>query len=166
MDYFKLGQITAPVGIKGEMRVYPYTDDITRFSAVKTLIVEGEKEARSIEKLRSDKNLLVIKLSGIDDRNTSESYRGKNLLVSKEDFSLSEDVYFAEDIIGIKVIDEDEHNVGIVKNILNKPGQDIYEIEKPDGKSFMLPAVKEFVLEINPEKGCMKVHLIEGISDL
>jgi len=166
MEYFKLGQITSPVGIKGEMRVYPYTDDTTRFSAVKTILVEGEKEPRRLEKSRPDKNLVVIKLSGIDDRNASELYRGKNLLVNKEDFPLDEDVFFADDIVGIEVYTEDGQRVGKVSNILNKPNQDIYEIEKEDGKSFMLPAVKEFVLDVNVSEGKMTVHLIDGIMDL
>lgn len=166
MEYFKLGQITSPVGIKGEMRVYPYTDDTTRFSAVKTILVEGEKEPRKLEKYRPDKNLVVIKLSGIDDRNASELYRGKNLLVNKEDFPLDEDVFFADDIVGIEVYTEDGQRVGKVSNILNKPNQDIYEIEKEDGKSFMLPAVKEFVLDVNVSEGKMTVHLIDGIMDL
>lgn len=166
MEYFKLGQITSPVGIKGEMRVYPYTDDTTRFSAVKTILVEGEKEPRKLEKSRPDKNLVVIKLSGIDDRNASELYRGKNLLVNKEDFPLDEDVFFADDIVGIEVYTEDGQRVGKVSNILNKPNQDIYEIEKEDGKSFMLPAVKEFVLDVNVSEGKMTVHLIDGIMDL
>lgn len=166
MDYFKLGQITSPVGIKGEMRVYPYTDDTTRFSAVKTILVEGEKEPRTLEKSRPDKNLVVIKLSGIDDRNASELYRGKNLFVNKEDFPLDEDVFFADDIIGIEVFSEDGQRVGKVINILNKPNQDIYEIEKADGNSFMLPAVKEFIVDVDTKEGKMTVHLIDGITDL
>ena len=166
MEYFKLGQITSPVGIKGEMRVYPYTDDTTRFSAVKTILVEGEKEPRKLEKSRPDKNLVVIKLSGIDDRNASELYRGKNLFVDKADFPLDDDVFFADDIIGIEVFGDDGRKIGTVKNILNKPNQDIYEIEQEDGKCFMLPAVKEFVIDVDTDEGRMTVHLIDGITDL
>ena len=166
MEYFKLGQITSPVGIKGEMRVYPYTDDTTRFSAVKTILVDGEKEPRRLERFRRDKNLVVIKLSGIDDRNASELYRGKNLFVDKKDFPLEEDVFFADDIVGIEVYSEDGKRVGKVTDILNKPNQDIYEIETQEGKTFMLPAVKEFVLDIDTSEGKMTVHLIDGITDL
>ena len=166
MEYFKLGQITSPVGIKGEMRVYPYTDDTTRFSAVKTILVDGEKEPRRLERFRRDKNLVVIKISGIDDRNASELYRGKNLFVDKKDFPLEEDVFFADDIVGIEVYSEDGKRVGKVIDILNKPNQDIYEIETQEGKTFMLPAVKEFVLDIDTSEGKMTVRLIDGITDL
>jgi len=166
MDLFKIGQITAPVGIRGEIRVYPYTEEMTRFSAVKTLLIEGEKEPRGVEKFRQDKNLVVIKLSGIDDRNTSELLRGKNLFVDKKDFCLDDNSYYTEDLIGMNVIDDKGNSVGLLKSINANPAHDLYEIEKPDGGSFMLPAVKQFILSVDTENKQITVHLIDGISDL
>ena len=166
MEYFKIGKITAPVGIKGEIRVYPYTDEITRFSAVKELTVEGEEAVRSVEKFRVDKNMVVLKLSGIDDRNTSETYRNKNLLMDKEEFDLDEDVFYADDLIGMEVFDESGNLLGELSDILNKPTQDLYEVSCGDGKSFVIPAVKEFILDVDTEENKMVVHLIDGLMDL
>lgn len=166
MEYFKIGKITAPVGIKGEIRVYPYTNEITRFSAVKELTVEGEEAVRSVEKFRVDKNMVVLKLSGIDDRNTSETYRNKNLLVDKEEFDLDEDVFYADDLIGMEVFDESGNLLGELSDILNKPTQDLYEVSCGDGKSFVIPAVKEFILDVDTEENKMVVHLIDGLMDL
>ena len=166
MEYFKIGQITAPVGIKGEIRVYPYTDEITRFSAVKELIVDGEKTPRTVEKFRKDKNMVVLKLSGIDDRNTSETFRNKDLFVDKEDFVLDEDVYYVEDLIGMKVFDEEEKEIGEIIDVINNPTQDLYRIKTRDEKEFSLPAVDEFIIDIDLDENKMTVHLVEGITDL
>ena len=166
MEYFKIGKITAPVGIKGEIRVYPYTDEITRFSAVKELTVEGEQTVRTVEKFRADKNMVVLKLSGIDDRNTSETYRNKFLLVDKEKFELEEDVFYADDLIGMEVYDEEGKLIGELTDILNKPTQDLYEISYGEDKKFVIPAVKEFILDVNIDENKMTVHLIDGLMDL
>lgn len=166
MDLFKIGQITAPVGIKGEIRVYPYTEEMTRFSAVEKLLIEGEKYFRAVEKFRRDKNLAVIKLEGIDDRNMSEMLRGKNLFVNKEDFSLEEDSYYTEDLIGMRVVNDNGEAIGILKGIVSNPAHDLYEIEKNDGKTFMLPAVKQFILAVDTDTKTITVNLIEGISEI
>ena len=166
MEYFKIGKITAPVGIKGEIRVYPYTDEITRFSAVKELTVEGAETVRTVEKFRADKNMVVLKLSGIDDRNTSETYRNKFLLVDKEKFELEDDVFYADDLIGMEVYDEEGKLIGELTDILNKPTQDLYEISYGEEKKFVIPAVKEFILDVNIDENKMTVHLIDGLMDL
>ncbi len=166
MEYFKIGKITAPVGIKGEMRVYPYTDETARFSAVKEFTVEGEETARAVEKFRADKNMVVLKLSGIDDRNTSEAYRNKFLLVDKERFDLEDDVYYADDLIGMKVYAEEGELIGELTDILNKPTQDLYEVTCSKDKKFVIPAVKEFILDVNIDENKMTVRLIDGLADL
>ncbi|MCQ2552452.1 MAG: ribosome maturation factor RimM, partial [Clostridia bacterium] len=106
MSLFKLGQITSPVGIKGEVRVYPYFSDITRFSDIKTVLLD-EKECQVLS-YRIDKNMLVVKLDGITDRNAAETLRNKFLYVPKENFKNPEGTYFVEDLIGVKVYDEND----------------------------------------------------------
>ena len=165
MDRIKLGQVTAPVGIKGEIRVYPYLEQ-TRFSALKKLHVEGLGD-RKIEKIRQDRNLLVIKLEGIPDRNAAEALRGKILYLPEGDsLDLGEDTYLVDDLKGMEVVDEKGSRIGTLKDVLSRPVQDLYEIEKSDGSSFLLPAVRAFVLEVDTGSGKITVRLPEGIDQL
>ena len=164
MDRIKLGQVTAPVGIKGEIRVYPYLEQ-TRFSDIKRMCVEGLPPAE-VQKLRADKAMLVIKLSGIDDRNTAETLRGKILYLPEgDDLDLGEDTYYVDELVGMTVIEENGSSVGTLKSVITRPAQDLYEIEA-GGKSFLLPAVKEFILKVDIQSRKITVHLPEGITEL
>jgi 16S rRNA processing protein RimM len=166
MDSFRLGQITAPVGIKGEIRVYPYPEYVRRFNDIRELFIEGEKEKRTVEKCRMDKNMLVLKLSGINDRNTSELMRGKHLSLPKAEIELEDNDYFIDDLVGMDVLDESGKKLGVLKDVVSNISQDRYLIEGLDGRSFELPAVREFIIDVNTSEKTMIVRLIEGITDL
>ena len=162
MDIIKLGKITAPQGIKGEVRVYPYTDKLTRFSEIEAVLLNG-KRCR-IQKVRYMKNMAVLKLEGIDDRNAAEAVRNQELLLSREDlWEQPEDTYFVDDLVGCRVVSEDGTPVGTLKTIHSRPAQDLYEIEKTGGSTFLLPAVKEFVRGVDIENKTITIHLIEGL---
>ena len=162
MDTIKLGKITAPQGIKGEVRVYPYTDELTRFSEIESVLLDGQK--RKIQNARYMKNMAVLKLEGIDDRNAAETIRGKELLLSKEDlWEQPEDTYFIDDLLGCSVDSEDGSSVGTLKSIISRPAQDLYEIERADGSTFLLPAVKEFIKNVDLDNRIITIHLINGL---
>lgn len=164
-DLIKVGQVSSPQGIKGEVNVYPYTDELERFSQFESVILDGKKLA--IEKVRYAKNMAVIKLEGVDDRNASEKLRGKDLFIRRENLpEQPEDVYFIQDLIGMSVMNEAGCYVGELVEVNQNSAQDIYIIKRSDGSSFMLPAVKEFVRKVDIEQGCMTVHLIEGLPNL
>lgn len=162
MDTIKLGKITAPQGIKGEVRVYPYTDELTRFSEIESVLLDGQK--RKIQNARYMKNMAVLKLEGVDDRNMAESLRNKELLLAKEDlWEQPEDTYFIDDLLGCAVASEDGADVGTLKNIISRPAQDLYEIERADGSTFLLPAVKEFIKNVDLDSKTITIHLINGL---
>ena len=162
MDTIKLGKITAPQGIKGEVRVYPYTDELTRFSEIEAVLLDGQK--RKIQNARYMKNMAVLKLEGVDDRNMAESLRNKELLLAKEDlWEQPEDTYFIDDLVGCDVVSEDGDSVGTLKNIISRPAQDLYEIERADGSTFLLPAVKEFIKNVDLDNKTIIIHLINGL---
>ena len=162
MDIIKLGKITAPQGIKGEVRVYPYTDKPTRFSEIEAVLLNGRR--CRIEKARYMKNMAVLKLEGIDDRNAAEAVRNRELLLPREElWKQPEDTYFVDDLVGCAVVSEDGAPVGTLKTIHSRPAQDLYEIEKEDGSSFLLPAVKEFIRSVDPQNKTITIHLIEGL---
>lgn len=161
MDKIKLGKITAPQGVKGEFRVFPYTDEITRFSEIPYVLIDGLKH--KISKARYQKNLVVLKVEGVEDRNAAEALRGKELLLNREDMWVQpENTYFIEDLIGMTIVsDEDGKEIGKLVKVIQNSSQDVYEINTGNG-SFLLPAVKEFIKSVDVENKLMKVHLIEG----
>ncbi len=162
MDTIKLGKITAPQGIKGEVRVYPYTDELTRFSEIEAVLLDGQK--RKIQNARYMKNMAVLKLEGVDDRNMAESLRNKELLLAKEDlWEQPEDTYFIDDLVGCAVVSEDGAPVGALRSIISRPAQDLYEIERADGSTFLLPAVKEFIKNVDLDNKTITIHLINGL---
>ena len=162
METIKLGKITAPQGIKGEVRVYPYTDEPTRFSEIEAVLLNGQK--RRIQKVRYMKNMAVLKLEGIDDRNAAEAIRNQELLLSKEDlWQQDADTYFIDDILGSLVLDEDGTPVGVLKQVHSRPAHDLYEIERPDRSTFLIPAVKEFIRNVDLDDRRITIHLIDGL---
>ena len=162
MDIIKLGKITAPQGIKGEVRVYPYTDKPTRFSEIEAVLLDGRR--CRIEKARYMKNMVILKLEGIDDRNAAETMRNRELLLPREElWKQPEGTYFVDDLVGCAVVSEDGAPVGTLKTIHSRPAQDLYEIERADGSSFLLPAVKEFIKDVKTDEKIIVIHLIEGL---
>jgi 16S rRNA processing protein RimM len=166
-DYIELGKITAPVGIKGELRVFPYTDEQTRFSAVKKLLAGGREYA--VESVRYQKDMVVLKLKGVDDRNAAEALRNQLLTISRDDiWDNPEDTYFVKDLVGMKVVSEDGKPIGTLSNVLENPAHDLYEISPEDTSkpAFLVPAVKEFILDVDLENRVMTIHLMEGLDSL
>lgn len=166
MDKVKLGQITAPVGIKGEVKVFPYVDDLSRFYDITDVFVGENEDMFSVEKIRFDKGMAVIKFKEVPDRNCAELQRNKYLYLNKEDYDLEEDQYFLDELIGCKVISQDGEVLGVLSSVLqNTTIQDTYEIKKPDGKTFLVPAVKEFIRNIDLANKTITITLIEGLMD-
>jgi 16S rRNA processing protein RimM len=164
MDYVKLGKITAPVGIRGEVRVYPFTDEADRFSQIPSVMIG----ARSYDILsaRYQKDMVVLKLSGVDDRNAAESLRGQELLLPRDLlWEMPENTYFIRDLIGMTVKTPEGGVVGTLTDVLQGPRQDVYEIADEAGHSFLIPAVGEFILEVDLSARTMTVRLIEGMMD-
>jgi len=164
-DKIKIGVITAAVGIKGEVRVMPFTDTPERFRQVKFLEMDGKRVA--VQSGRVMKNMAVIKLQGVNTRNDAELLRSKELWIDRKDlWKVPANTYFVQDLEGCSVFLEDGSPLGKLTRVVPNPGNDLYEITKEDGKTFLLPAVKEFVKAVDVEKKSVTVHLIEGLEDL
>ena len=165
MSKIELGQITSAVGIKGEVRVYPYTDEPGRFRQIKELELDGKYVG--IESVRYQKNMVILKLSSIPDRNAAEAARGKKLYLDRERlWEVPENTYFVEDLIGMRVIRRDGSFCGTLKEVVGNPAHDMYRIEREDGKSFLLPAVSQFIADVDTDGRVMTVDLIEGLEEL
>ncbi len=162
----QVGVITQTHGIRGEVKVFPTTDDAGRFKKLKEVIVETEKErlTMEIEGVKFFKQYAILKFKGFDSINDMEKYKGAKLLVSREKaVRLKKDEYFVADLIGMQVVTEDGAPLGNLKNVLETGANDVYVVEMEEGKEALLPAIKECILKIDMEKAVMTVHIMDGL---
>ncbi|MBE6033046.1 MAG: 16S rRNA processing protein RimM [Clostridiales bacterium] len=164
MEKLRLGQITGAVGLKGEVRVYPYTDYKEKFEELPHVLM-GEKK-HSIQNVRYQKNMAILKLSGVNDRTAAEACKGEFLFIDRADAPpLPEDTYYVADLLGLAVIEEDGTPVGKLADVIQNSAQDLYVVEDEEGKRFSIPAVGAFIRGINVEEGFIRVHLIPGLRE-
>ena len=159
-DLLQVGIITSTHGVRGEVKVYPTTDDPRRFRRLKEVVLDTGREKLNleIEGVKFFKQFVILKFKGLDNINDIEKYRQKSLYVTRKNaVRLQRDEYFIADLIGLKVQDEDGKELGTVK---------VYEVEMADGKSLLLPAIKQCILNVDVENGTMQVHVLEGLLDL
>ena len=168
-DLLQVGIITSTHGVRGEIKVYPTTDDPRRFRRLKEVVLDTGKEKMNleIEGVKFFKQFVILKFKGLDNINDIEKYRQKSLYVTRKNaVRLQRDEYFIADLIGLKVQDEDGKELGTVKDVIETGANDVYEVEMADGKSLLLPAIKQCILNVDVENGMMQVHVLEGLLDL
>jgi len=168
-DLLQVGIITSTHGVRGEVKVYPTTDDPRRFRRLKEVVVDTGREKLNleIEGVKFFKQFVILKFKGLDNINDIEKYRQKSLYVTRKNaVRLQRDEYFIADLIGLKVQDEDGTELGTVKDVIETGANDVYEVEMADGRSLLLPAIKQCILNVDVENGMMQVHVLEGLLDL
>lgn len=168
-DLLQVGIIASTHGVRGEVKVYPTTDDPRRFRRLKEVVLDTGKEKMNleIEGVKFFKQFVILKFKGLDNINDIEKYRQKSLYVTRKNaVRLQRDEYFIADLIGLKVQDEDGKELGTVKDVIETGANDVYEVEMTDGKSLLLPAIKQCILNVDVENGTMQVHVLEGLLDL
>ena len=168
-DLLQVGIITSTHGVRGEVKVYPTTDDPRRFRRLKEVVLDTGKEKMNleIEGVKFFKQFVILKFKGLDNINDIEKYRQKSLYVTRKNaVRLQRDEYFIADLIGLKVQDEDGKELGTVKDVIETGANDVYEVEMADGKSLLLPAIKQCILNVDVENGKMQVYVLEGLLDL
>ena len=168
-DLLQVGIITSTHGVRGEVKVYPTTDDPRRFRRLKEVVLDNGREKKNleIEGVKFFKQFVILKFKGLDNINDIEKYRQKSLYVTRKNaVRLQRDEYFIADLIGLKVQDEDGTELGTVKDVIETGANDVYEVEMADGRSLLLPAIKQCILNVDVENGMMQVHVLEGLLDL
>lgn len=165
MEKIKIGKIVNAVGLKGEVKVYNYSDSDEVYH--RTPRIFAEDKLLDIENIRMQKNMVILKLSGIDDRNAAEAAKGRDLYITEDDLpDLPEGQFYVRDLIGMTVVTVDGDNIGKVSDVIQNTAQDIFEVEKEDGNKVLIPNVDEFVLNIDAEERMIEVRLIDGLLDL
>lgn len=164
----RVGVITSTHGVRGEVKVFPTTDDAKRFKTLKKVILDGREPLElSIEQVKFFKNMVILKFKGYDNINDVETWRQRDLLITRDQaVELKEDEHFITDLIGLTVVNEEEAVLGRVKDVLETGANDVYVVELTGGKELLLPAIKDCILNVDLEGGRMKVHVLDGLMDL
>ena len=167
-ELLQVGVITTTHGVRGEVKVFPTTDDPARFKKLKKVILDDGKSRREVEirSVRFFKNMVILSFQGIDTMNDAEKLRQAKLFVTRENaVKLKKDEYFIADLIGLKVVTGDGESFGTLKDVLATGANDVYVVERPDTSEVLLPAIKECILNVDMEQGCISVHIMDGLLD-
>ena len=165
MEKILIGKIVNVVGLRGDVKVYNYSDSIQIYEETPEIFV-GDKLTK-IEKARLQKNMVDLKLEGINDRDAAERLRGTELYITEADLpELPEGQFYVRDLIGMTVKEENGSVLGAVTDVIQNTAQDIFEVEMENTKRIMIPKVDQFVLDINGDSREITVRLIDGMLDL
>lgn len=167
-DMLRVGVFANTHGIGGEIKVFPTTDDRTRFKKLKVLYLDKGTELMKLEvsSVRFFKNMVIMKFKGIDNINDIEKYKGKDLLIErKQAIPLQENEYFICDIIDAEVVTKEGEEIGTLKEVLQTGANDVYVVKTKEGKEVLFPVIDECVLDVNTEEKVVTVRLMPGIMD-
>ena len=168
-DMLRVGVISSTHGVRGEVKVFPTTDDPARFEELETVLLDNGKEKLELEiaGVKFFKNMVILKFKGYDSINDVERYRGKDLWITREQaVPLGEDENFVADLIGLAVVTDGGETLGTMKDVMFTGANDVYVVERENGKELLLPAIKDCILDVDLENGVMTVHVLDGLLDL
>lgn len=167
-DYLSVGVVTTAHGVHGELKVFPTTDDAKRFKKLKHVLVEnkGETSKRKVVSVKFFKQFVILKLEGIDTMDDALTYKNATLLVDRKDaVKCEEDEYFIADLIGLSVFDDNHDLLGVISEVYQTGANDVYEIKRSDESTFLIPAIKDCILNVNIKENEMVIHLLPGLLD-
>lgn len=162
----QVGVISSTHGVRGEVKVFPTTDDVTRIRQLKKVYLDTGREMLPLEiqNVKFFKQFAILKFKGIDNINDIEKYRGKSLMIDREDaVDLDEDEYFIADMIGMKVCTEDGSEFGTLKDVMETGANDVYIIDSLEHGEVLIPAIRECILDVDMDEERMTIHLMEGL---
>ena len=162
----EVGQIVNTFGIKGEVKVTPFTNDIKRFDDLKKVYVTSRKDSKlyKVESVRYHKNMVLLKLESINNPEDAEMLKNSYLEIDREDaIPLEEGTYFIADLIGLEVYSDEGNLLGKIEDIYNTGSNDIYVVKDELGKQILLPGIKEVIKDVQIENAKIIVHLIPGL---
>lgn len=168
-ELFRVGIITSAHGLRGEVKVYPTTDDRQRFRDLDRVLMDNGQGlvTLNIESVRFHKNMVLLKFKEFHDISEAEKYKGKDLLITRsQTVELGPDENFIADLIGLKIVTDEGEDFGILKDVLKTGANDVYVIAGNDGKEYLFPVIKQCILDINLESREIKVHIMDGLLDL
>ena len=167
-QFLRVGVISSTHGIRGEVKVYPKTDDPERFLDLDEVILDTGREHKilEIEGVKFFKNQVILKFKGYDNINDIEKYLKKDLLVDREHaVELGENENFIADLIDMEVVTDEGKVLGTLTDVIETGANDVYAVKTPEGKEILLPAIRDCILDVNVDEKRMTVHVMEGLLD-
>lgn len=165
-EYLEIGQIVNTNGLKGLLKIKPFTDDITRFEELEVIYIQREQEliAKNIEEVKYVKNMVLLKLEGIDNIEEAEKYKNLYIKINKKDIQeLQEGEYLIADMLKCNVYTDENKLLGKMVDIFNTGSNDIYVVKTEEGKEILLPAIKDVVKIIDIQNQKIIVKLMDGL---
>jgi 16S rRNA processing protein RimM len=166
-EWATIGKIVAPFGIRGELKIRPFTDIPDRFVTLEAVYLSPDYSRRVIKGVRPYKgDMLLLKLDGIDDATTAETLRSCNLCIPSDELAeLPPDAYYQHDILGLRVFRLDDRFVGVISEIMATGGNDVYVIKADDGRQFLIPAIKNVIKQVDLVRRVMYIDPMKGLLD-
>lgn len=167
-DRLQVGVIASTHGIRGEVKVFPTTDNASRFESIEEVILDTGKEdlLLTITSVKYFKKFAILKFKQFNDINEIEKYKGKSLYVAREQaVPLGENEYYIGDLIDMEVFLEDESRFGVITDVMETGANDVYVIETAEGKEVLIPAIRQCILQVDVKENRMKIHLLPGLAD-
>ena len=158
-QYIEAGKIVNTHGVRGEVKIQVWLDSPEFLKKFKTVYIENK--AVKLISGRVHKGFLIAVLDGVEDVNAAMCYKNKTVYIDRKDAKLPKGAYFLQDIIGAEVVDEDGAKIGVLEAILETPASDVYVVRGET--EHLIPAVDEFIISTDAEKGIITVRLIEGM---
>ena len=167
-DLLRVGVITTTHGVRGEVKVFPTTDDPKRFKKLKDVILDDGRQQLDMEitSVKFFKNLVILKFKGFDNMNDVEKFRQAELYVTRENaIPLKEGEYYIADLYDLKVVSDEGEELGVLSDVLVTGANDVYVVTKDGAPDLLLPNIPECILEVNLAAKLMTVHLMKGLRD-
>ena len=164
--FLECGKIVSTHGVLGEMRVQPWCDSPEDLEGIKTLYFDGGAAPAEVLRARAHKNVVLLKLRGVDTVEQAQALRGRVLWVAREDMPLEEGEYFIQDLLGMQVVDADDgHPYGVLSDVSETGANDVYYLRDAQGRERLVPAIPQVVLERDIDGGVITIRPLEGLFD-
>lgn len=167
-DLLRVGVITTTHGVRGEVKVFPTTEDPKRFKKLKTVILDDGRQQMELEiaSVKFFKNLVILKFKEFDNINDVERFKKATLWVTRENaIPLEEGEYYIADLIDLAVVSDEGEELGVLSDVLETGANDVYVVSKKGVQDLLLPNIPECILDVNLEEGVMMVHVMKGLRD-
>ena len=167
-EYLRVGVISNTHGVRGEVKVYPTTDDIKRFDYLEEAVIDTGKEYIDVNvtSVKYFKNMVILKFEQFNNMDQVIPYKGMDLLVTRENaIPLEEGEHFIVDLVGCKVVTDDGEDFGELVDVLQTGANGVYVVKTNDGKEVLLPVIDECVLEKDVKNKVIKIHIMKGLLD-
>jgi 16S rRNA processing protein RimM len=166
-EWATIGKIVAPFGIRGELKVFSLSDVPNRFALLKGVYLGPDYIYHTIQGVRPYKGeMVLLKFSDINDAATAETLRSQDLFIPLDQLAqLPPDSYYQHDILGLQVATLSGRVVGVIVDIIVTGSNDVYVVETPEKKQFLIPAIKDVIKQIDLIRHMMYIDPLEGLLD-